>query len=102
MWIAICLSAVALGYAILVARTAKMNADPLQKELAALIMEMMAAGADRSAQTIFGVSVMNRFVRAMVLDEGARQSRLAHALSMCRPHLSAVEFQEARHIIRSI
>lgn len=100
MWIAAVLGALIVGYVLLVARTAKLNADPLQQELAGLLMEMMASGADQSAQALFSVSATNRFIRSMVVDRGAQQTRLAHALSLCRPSLSEQDYQRARMIVR--
>jgi hypothetical protein len=98
MWLAIVLGVAVIGSAFMVIRTAQLNSDPLQKELASLVMEMMAKGADDSAQAIFAVSAFNR----MAMESGDRQARLAHALSMCRPMLSAQDFGTARMILRSL
>ena len=100
MWIALILGVLAVAYVVAVVRTAAMNKDPLQQELAALIMEMMAKGADGPAQNLFAVSVTGRFMRAMVADAGAQQTRLVHALSICRPSLSASGYEVARQIVR--
>lgn len=100
MWLAIVIGVAVIGYAFLVVRAVRLNNAPLQKELAALIMEMMAAGADRSAQSIFSASVTGRFMGAMILDQSARQTpdgpRPVHA----QTDLSDQGYQAARQITR--
>lgn len=102
MWIALIIGLVVIAYVVMVARTAALNKDPLQIELGNLILEMMASGADATAQKIFVVSITSRFMRSMVLDYGKQKTRLAHALTLARPHLSQLGYDQARMILRQM
>lgn len=102
MWVALAIvAALAVVWGLLVARAAAMNRDPTQQELAHLIMEMMASGADEDAQLLFTVSSTRALMMAAV-DPGERQTRLAHALSMVKPVLNPLGYETARRIIRQM
>jgi hypothetical protein len=79
-----------------------LNKDPLQHELAHLIIAMMVCGAAQEAQLSFVVSSRNQFTKAMVSDPSKQQKRLAHALTMARPTLGRAGYERARSIIREI
>ena len=102
MWIfVIIVIAVAALWGFTVMKTAALNRDPVQQELAHLIMEMMANGATEDAQLIFSVSTTRAMMTRMI-DPREQQTRLAHALSMVKPMLNPVGYETARQIIRGI
>jgi hypothetical protein len=79
-----------------------LDKDPLQHELAHLIVGMMVRGADKSAQHSFVVNITDQFTKATVSDRSKQQKRLAHALSMARPKLGPDGYRRARSIIGAI
>lgn len=102
MWIVVVgIVAVVMVWGVMVMKTAAMNRDPVQQEIAHLIMEMMANGATQDAQLIFNVS-STRVLMTRMIDPRERHTRLAHALSMVKPMLNPLGYGTARQIIRQI
>lgn len=102
MWaVIIIVVAVVAVWGFMVMKTAAMNRDPVQQELAHLIMEMMANGATQEAQLIFSVS-STRAMMTRMIDPREQQTRLAHALSMVKPMLNPIGYDTARQIIRGM
>lgn len=101
MWVIVGVTAIAVAIGFLLFRTARLNGDPVQQELSELILEMMANGADESAQTLFAVSSQRVFIMSMIPPE-QQQNRLAHALSLANAQLNPTGQAVARGIIRSM
>ena len=102
MWIVISIVvAVVAAWSFMVMKAAAMNRDPVQQELARLIMEMMANGATDDAQLIFSLS-STRAMMTRMIDPREQQTRLAHALSMVKPMLNPLGYDTARQIIRGM
>ncbi len=101
VWIAIT-GLVAIGVLLwTLLKVNRLNDDPVQKELAHLILEMMANGATTEAQTIFVVSSTRAMMMGFV-NPRERHTRLAHALSIAKPMLNAHGYEVAKGILRSI
>ena len=101
VWIAVVIGLVVATVWFMVARTARLNQDPLQHELASLLLEVLEGCFSTQATHLFVVSSTNAFIRGMVLDKGEQQTRLAHALSMLRPQLSPSHYEALRLFLRS-
>lgn len=102
MWIIIGIAA-AIGAWLLFGfwKTASMNRDPVQIELAGLILEMMEGEATESAQTLFVISSQRALMMAMI-PPNEHQTRYAHALSLAETRLNHEGKQVARSIVRTI
>ena len=81
-------------------RVAQMNDDPLQKELASLIIELANADRDDSAVALFSISTLRAFSMRLIGDEKEQRHRLAHALSMARPMIAPMQYQYVRALLR--
>ena len=102
MWIAIGIAAViGVVFVFSVMKTAGLNQDPVQQELAGLILEMMEGEATPSAQTLFIVSSQRLFMMRMI-PPNEHHTRYAHALSLANKLLNAEGQAVARTIIRSM
>ena len=102
MWIVIIIVvAVVAAWSFMVMKAAAMNRDPVQQELARLIMEMMANGATDDAQLIFSLS-STRAMMTRMIDPREQQTSLAHAISMVKPMLNPLGYDTARQIIRGM
>lgn len=82
-------------------KTASMNRDPVQLELADLILEMMEGEASESAQTLFVISSQRLFMTRMI-EPNEHQTRYAHALSLAETRLNQEGKQVARSVIRTL
>jgi hypothetical protein len=87
-------------YVRLVMKTARLNDDPLQNELAGLILEYANSNLDEDAATLFAVSSQRAFVMRMVTEQSEQQSRFAHALSLARQHLTPAQYEFVRTVLR--
>ena len=84
----------------LIVKTQAMNNDPVQLQLADLIVEMMANEATDDAVMLFTISSTRAMMMAG-LDIGETQTRLAHALSLAKPRLNEEGYRVAQQIIRA-
>lgn len=101
MWIIIGIVAVVfIGILAFIAKVGAMNNDPVQRELAELIVEMMANEATDDAVMLFTVS-STRAMMMRGLDISETQTRLAHALSLAKPRLNEEGYRVAQQIIRA-
>ena len=78
----------------------RLNADPNQHELAMLTLEFANSSMDEEAQTLFRICTLNVFMRSLIGDRGEQQTRMAHALSLVRPNLTPIQFEQVRLIVR--
>jgi hypothetical protein len=84
----------------LLTRTSALNQDPVQRELAALIVEYANSGLDESAATLFAVSSQRVFMTNFITEERDQRNRFAHALSMARFQLSPAQYEFVRQVLR--
>lgn len=102
MWIVVGIVAlIGVWFSFGVMKTAGMNRDPIQLELAGLILEMMAGEATESAQTLFVISSQRVFMTRMI-PPNEQQTRYAHALSLAETQLNSQGKEVARSIIRTM
>ncbi len=83
-----------------VARTAALNNDPAQQELAYLIVEYANSSLDDSAATLFAVSSQRVFLTHFITEEREQRNRFGHALSLARSQLTPVQFNFVRTVLR--
>ena len=98
--IMVAVAAIILLVAWSVWRTARLNSDPLQHDLANLLAELLSSEFSETGVAIFEVSKTNRFVAAFVLSNREQQTRLAHALSLLRPNLTTDGYEALKQYLR--
>ena len=81
-------------------KAARFNDDPLQKELAFLIVEYANSDLGTGALMLFTVSTSRAFISSMILNEAEQQTRLAHALSLARRDLTPRQYDFVRQVLR--
>ena len=80
----------------------RLNNDPLQQELASLLLEASEHNFSLPAQQILMVSSVRVLFEGMITSQSEKSTRLAHALSMVKPLLSPNHYQMAKMIYREI
>lgn len=85
--------------------TARMNADPVQRQLVDLIEHFFGRtgreGLEQTDFQHFASGVLDVFIENGILNHGKQQTRLAHALSAARRNLTPVQYERARKVLRS-
>ena len=99
LWILILLGAGV--YIFIVYRTAKLNRDPVQQEIARLLMEVSESGFTEQATVLYVFSLNNLFIRSMIIEERAQNSRQIHALSMLKSHISKTEYERLKTFLKN-
>lgn len=85
-----------LWFAWMIFRTSRLNRDEKQCELRDLIVEF-----DRSRKEEANVAILVLgYNRVLMFADGNRAARLAHALSMARPHIASDSYEVVRSIVR--